>query len=477
MGKYNSLGRNIFLVFLGNVTSKIVLLGMLPFYTEWLSRADYGTTDIITVYVTLLLSILTCCIADAIFVFPKGQSLDNQQKYFSSGLFFSFATLLLSLLILLLIRQYLFVNISNSFTKYFWFIWGLIVVTFLQLFLQQFLRSVNKITEYAISGIVLSLAIVISSFLLVPKYGLKGYLYAQIISLFASFLYAALSIKFFRYFHISKIDFSTCKEMLKYSVPLIPNGIMWWFVSAFNRPVIEANLGIDAVGLFAVSNKLPSVLIVLFSSFFLSWQISVVEEFKKEGYVIFYNKILRFFSLLLIFTSCFITIFSKDIISILVDEKFWDAWIYVPALAFAMFFSSISGFVGTNFLASRKSKYFFYSSFWGAAISILLNFLLIPHIGLWGAAIAVVVSCIAMSIFRIVYSWQYAPITHCSKYIIMILINLLLVITIPLISVMWQKMMLFIISSLLFGFINKDLFHDIKKWWNDTISYKYKSVF
>lgn len=52
MGKYSRLGKNILLVFIGNVGSKLIGLLMLPFYTRWLSVEDYGVTDVISVYVS-----------------------------------------------------------------------------------------------------------------------------------------------------------------------------------------------------------------------------------------------------------------------------------------------------------------------------------------------------------------------------------------------------------------------------------------
>ena len=45
---------------------------MLPLYTNWLSPADYGVTDIMGVYAGLLLNVVACDVSDAIFVFPSG---------------------------------------------------------------------------------------------------------------------------------------------------------------------------------------------------------------------------------------------------------------------------------------------------------------------------------------------------------------------------------------------------------------------
>lgn len=84
-------------------------------------------------------------------------------------------------------------------------------------------------------------------------------------------------------------------------MPLVPNNIMWWLVSALNRPVMEIYLGMEAIGLFAVANKFPSVFSSVFAMFAVSWQISVMEEYGKDGYSQFFNKVFRIVILLIDF--------------------------------------------------------------------------------------------------------------------------------------------------------------------------------
>jgi O-antigen/teichoic acid export membrane protein len=99
MNKYKRLGKNTFLVFIGNTGSKLIALVMLPFYTSWLSVEDYGVTDIINVYVSFLVSIVSCCIAESIFIFPKGQKVEKQKQYFSSGIVFVLQAFFVSFLL------------------------------------------------------------------------------------------------------------------------------------------------------------------------------------------------------------------------------------------------------------------------------------------------------------------------------------------------------------------------------------------
>lgn len=463
MGKYSRLGKNTLLVFVGNMGSKLISLLMLPFYTAWLSVADYGVTDLVLVYVSFLLSIVTFCLADAVFIFPKGQSKDLQKKYFSSGFFIATIGLGVTALLFYLIQLYLvYIKSINSFTEYVWIIYFILVASFLQSYTQQFSRSLDKITVYAISGVVLTASTAILSFLLIPRYKLNGYFLAQIISLILSSIYTFFASKSYQYLSLYSLSKKYYKEMLHYSIPLIPNGVMWWVVSGLNRPIMEKYLGLQEIGLFAVANKFPSVIAILFSVFIYSWQISVLEEFSKEGYAKFYNKVLHIVFSLLILLSCGMAIFSPLIISIVVDAKFTEASKFIPLLSLGAVFSSFSGMIGANFSAVRKSKYYFYSSAWGALGSIVLSFILIPLYGLYGACLAVIGSLFLMTLARLKYSWQYVHLDNIYKYIIMIVINVLLILSLSFVKDLVYSYFSIIFLIILYIAVNRSLFLDLK---------------
>lgn len=458
MGKYSRLGKNTLLVFVGNIGSKLISFIMLPFYTSWLSVSDYGTTDLVIVYVSFLLSIITFCLSEAIFIFPKGQIKDKQKEYFSSGLFISFISIILTGLVFYAVRYVMVSNSStNTFTGYTWTIYFILIASFLQTYTQQFSRSLDRIGVYAISGVVLTAFTALLSFLLIPKYGLNGYFCAQILSLIFSAIYTFIASNSHHYFSFRSILKTSYKEMLAYSIPLIPNGIMWWVVSGLNRPIMEEYLGMHEVGLFAVANKFPSVIVILFSVFSYSWQISVLEEFSKEGYSVFYNKIVRTIFSFLILISCGMAIFSPFIISTVVDEKFHEASKYIPLLSLAVVFSSLSGIVGANFSVVRKSKYFFYSSVWGAITSIVLSLILIPLYGLYGVSLTVVLSHMVMAFARLKYSWQYVVLDKIYKYVFLIIINVLLIVSLQYFN---DNPLIYIyhgVLFLMFLLINKDI--------------------
>lgn len=424
MNNYKRLGKNTLLVFVGNMGSKLIALLMLPFYTRWLSVEEYGTADNVLVYVTLLLGIVTLSIPESIFIFPKDQEKSKQKEYFSSGFLYSAGLLLIAGVLLFGLKEFfLAIDIIESFTSNVGFIYLWIIAFFIQIFSQQFSRSIDKIKVYAISGLVLTISTAIFSFTLIPYYGLNGFFLAQIFSFLLSGLYTLIHSGSYKYFSFPSVKMNIYKEMTRYSVPLIPNAIMWWLVISLNRPIMEEYLGMNAVGVFAVANKLPSLITVLFSVLLVSWQISVIEEHKKESYELFYNRVLKVVFALLVCIVITLSLLGPMLIEVIADQKFYEAWEYIPLLSLAALFSAISGFVGTNFSATRESKYYFYSSVWGAIAAIAFNFLLIPMYGIHGAVIAIALSQLIMLVFRIKYSWRTVKITNPFFYLILLILG------------------------------------------------------
>jgi O-antigen/teichoic acid export membrane protein len=164
-----------------------------------------------------------------------------------------------------------------------------------------------------------------------------------------------------------------------------------------------------------------------------------------------------------VFLFFIITISSKLIIYIFTTEEFYEAWKYIPILTLGVILSSISGFAGSTFSASRESKYFFYSSIWGAVSSLLFNFILIPLFGIMGAALSVVISFAVMAVSRIVYSWKYVKIRNIRIYILILLVCILTVFVMVYVQVALLKYSFIACLFILFVCINLGLKEDFLK--------------
>ena len=401
------LGVNTILVFLGKAGSSLIGLLMLPFYTHWLTPADYGTTDLVFTYTSILVSVLSCCMADSLFIYAKGASEDDRKKYYSTGLLFLIVSSIIFVVVTLVVRRigYRF-DIDGVIFEHAWFILAITVCNALQLYTQAFTQAIDKMKVFTLTGIVFTISIALSSFVLLPTMGLTGYLWSYVFANVVSSVFSLVMSKSYRYLSAGDIDKSKCRELLIYGIPIIPNTIMWWLVSGINRPIMETSLGLTAVGLFAVANKIPAVISMLCGIFNTAWSITMLEEYGKADFNEFFNKIVKSIFFILVLAGVFISIFSREIITIFAAKEYIEAWKYVPFLVFSVLLQNLSGLIGGIFSAQKKSKYFFYSSIWGAGTSLIFTYLLISKMGMNGVCLAMIISFLSMFVSRLRYAWK-----------------------------------------------------------------------
>ena len=399
---YKRLGKNTVLVFLGKAGSSLVSLLMLPLYTRWLSPGEFGSVDLISTYSTIVMSLTTCCIADAIFVIPKDSNKNERVKYYSTGLLFislsSFLILLVGIVGLFLRHSTSFF-LSNSYR-----IAALTISMVWFNYMQQFTRTIDKMVVFSLTGIIHAIAIAVFAFVFIPHYGLDGYIISFVLSNLLSAGFSFGASKSFLYVSLRSVDVKNLNHLLKYSIPLMPNSIMWWLVNGFNKPIMESKLGLAALGLYAIAMKFPSLITSLCDVFMNAFSISVIEEYKKPSFSHFFNTIFKVITFVIVLVALVVSVFSVPVIRLFASTEFIDAWRLLPTLTMSSVFSCLSSIIGGVFIARKESKYFFYSSIWGAASSVVFTVFFIYLWGLQGCAIAVSASFLIMFLVRFFYA-------------------------------------------------------------------------
>lgn len=108
---------------------------------------------------------------------------------------------------------------------------------------------------------------------------------------------------------------------MAYSIPLIPNAFSWWFTNDANRYFILIFVGAAGNGLYAVANKIPSILTMIYNIFAQAWQMSAVEEFKSEKNSEFYSNVLNGSIRVLLIAACFLLAVIKPFMSVFVSPS------------------------------------------------------------------------------------------------------------------------------------------------------------
>ncbi len=411
--KYKELLQNVGLLTLSNFGSKFLSFFLIPLYTAVLTTEEYGNFDFINVTISLLVPLLTLNVYEGAlrFLLDKKNKKDDICKI-------SVKYLLLSVVFLFILAtiNYIF-NIIPLLNRYFiYFVILYITSAFLQ-FAQNITRGFDKISYIAISGVINSVVLLTLNilFLLVFHLGIDGYFLAAIISSLITVVYLFISIKFHKYLKKGKYNLTLQKEVLDYSRPLVFNSIGWWINNASDRYMVIFMCGSAANGIYSMAYKIPSILSILQNIFNQAWTITAVKSFSAEDEDNFIKNVYSTYNLLMVLCCSLLIILSKALAKFLYLNEFYNAWKYMPFLMISIVFGSLSGVLGSLFVAIKDSKIISKTTIGGATINIILNFILIKWIGVLGAAISTAISYFLVWLFRVQYTKKLVKIKFSFK--------------------------------------------------------------
>lgn len=405
--RYRTLLDNTLFLGIGTFGSKLLTLVMVRFYTGVLTPSDYGVADLIMQTANLLLPLVSLGITNGVFRFAMEQQ-EQRSSVFSAGLYTTAAGTAALLAAAPMLAS------SIGLTHYAWLICGYTVASCCHSLCAQYIRAEGKTVLFAVQGM-MNTALVIGFnliLLLAVNMGVTGYVLSVVLADSACAVYLFFKERLWRLV-IPKLDKNIFRQMLRYSIPLIPTTVFWWITSVSDRYMVALQLGTEASGLYAVACKIPTVLTLLSTIFMEAWQYSAVSEAGEQSHTRFYTQVWRAFAAVMLLSGSMMIALCRVEIRVLSAPRYYIAWQYVPTLTIAMAFSAFASFMGSVFVVTKQSVRSLWTALWGACANIALNLLLIPRMGIQGAAIATALSYLLCFAVRAASARRLIPFDLC----------------------------------------------------------------
>ncbi|MFA0411090.1 lipopolysaccharide biosynthesis protein [Vibrio splendidus] len=389
---------------IGNFGSKAINILLLPFYTNVLTQAEYGSVDIVLITLILLAPLLSVNMGEAVFRFSVDKKYKKEQ-ILNIGLLVSLIGLFIFALLVPIINIYFNdIVMVGSFAV-------LLAVFVFQTVLKQYVRALEKLNAYMISDFIQVVVFVALVVLFIGKYemGVLGFIYAKIIALFVDLAFLFISGKAHRAFRFG-VNYTHGKEMLYFGAPLIPNSLMWWISNASDRYLLLSMVGLSSVGIYSVATKFPIILAQISTVFFKSWQTSAIDQDSAKDSSAYHTKVFNGYAVVLLLIASSILVVIKPLMMMLVSIDFYEAWKYTPFLLLGSVFSALAGFLGINYNVAKDTKKALFSTIVAAVINIILNIILIPYYSIMGASIATLISFSVLLAIRVYETPRYKDI-------------------------------------------------------------------
>lgn len=376
---------------LGSILSKAVAFILLPLYTRALTPQDYGVLELIDVTTGMIGIVVNMGVAGAMSRFYYDFKEEKDRNHVVSTVYLiMFAISGSSVLLAVLFAKpaAAFILDSTSYQNFF-------IISFISLMLgilidagQTYLRMLYKSVLFmALSITSLVMGVSLNVLLIVyMDYGVLGALYSTLIM---RLLFAIPMTAIILYRVGVGFKWSLAKEILHYSLPLIPSSLAMTLVNYSDRYFIKHYVSIADAGLYALANKLGTAVHMLITSPFI--QIFLPRRFEIVNQVdakTIFSKVYDYYFMLVLFIGLALSLFIEEIMQIMTTPEYYKAGAYVPFIVLTMFILGMKYHFEFGILYQKKTKYYSYINMFTACVHLTLNFLLVRSYGLWGAIYA-----------------------------------------------------------------------------------------
>lgn len=461
MNKKNEYIKNTIILFIGKFSSQLVSFILLPLYTYKLLTDNYGYVDLIQTYISIIAPVLLLQLDSAVFRFLVDcrEKEKEKEKIITTSFVFVISILVISTAIMLIIRKV--INI-----KYYLLIILNTIAMIINMYFLSIARGNGDNKAYSISSIISAFSNLIMNFILILifNFDAKCILIASIVSNILGSVYLFKKEKVFKYLKIKENNTKCLKELLIYSVPMIPNVLSWWIVNVSDRTIIVYFISAAANGVYAISCKFSNVLNSIFSIFNLSWQETISLHIKDDDASNFISSMMSKIFCLFIMASCCIIGLMPLVFNIVIGENYNEAYNYIPILLIGNIFSVLVGLLGGVYVANKMTKKVASTTIISAIINIVINICFIKKIGLYAACISTVIAYFVMMIYRYFDVQKYIKVKLYWKMIVKYVIILIICVTLYYMRIKILSLIITLISILLYLKDNKTfLLETIKK--------------
>jgi O-antigen/teichoic acid export membrane protein len=389
-----------------SVINKLIPFLLLPIITRLLpATADFGVFDIYQVLVYFGTSIAFLGLFNATYR-EYFDTEDMQLRYDVTRTTFAimfFSSLCISL-ILLVFRSFfaeIFIG-DRGYTNIIVFVAITVFTTTMMELFRIPTRMQNHKKVFMFSGIISAFTEkVLAIVLILLNFSYFGLIYGLIISNIAVAGY--LWLRNSEFFLRGRYDKTLAIKLLKFGLPLLPVGIIFWVFHSISRVMILRYLDFSELGVYSIGIRVAMISQFIYYAFSTGWAYFAFSTIKDNDYR---EMMSRTFTLMFVgCTSFYLIVFLfKDIIFNLFFMGDYVRGVSVfPFLLLNPLLLIFIVILDHQLIVTRKT--FLNPVFYllGCAVNILLNIYLMPTYGIVGAAISTVCGYLTCMLTFLVY--------------------------------------------------------------------------
>ncbi|WMJ75565.1 oligosaccharide flippase family protein [Cytophagaceae bacterium ABcell3] len=441
MSKIKKLAGQTALYGLSSIVGRVLNFLLVPFYTSVLPLADFGIYTELYAYVAFLNIVFLFGMETTYFRYSTKDTSKEQTSYNYTQSFVLLTSVVFSGLIILFSQPIAsFLQYPQHYDYLIWL--GLILFTdtilaipFARLRLQNragrfaFVKLFSIITTISLNifflvfcrqiylGKMLPDLQLYVEMIYVPGYEVGYILLSNLIANALQFPFHAPSFKGFRF----SFNLEAIRPMFIYAYPLMFMGLAGMVNEVVDRIMLKFMLPDDfyagltsqeAVGVYGACYKLSMFMTLAIQAFRYAGDPFFFSQAQNKNAPALFAKVMKYF--IIVCTIIFLGVsVNLDLFGLLLrDESYRQGLMIVPVLLLANLFLGVYYNLSVWFKLTDRTFMGTFLSFFGAGVTILANFLLIPVIGYMGSAVATFICYFLMAAGSYMLGNRYFPVPY-----------------------------------------------------------------
>ncbi len=413
---------------LSSVIGRLLNYLLVPLYTRYFLPSEYGVVTEMYAYVAFLVVVLTYGFETAFFRFSK-KDYDVKVVYSTALISLLISSTLFVLLVFLSsdsISNLMGYGIEAKYIEWFAIIVALDAISSISF---ASLREKNKALRFA-SIRLLNIFVNIGFNLYFIVYKEFGIEYIFISNLISSIVNILLLIPEMVK-SVWVFDNKLWNKMRVYATPLLIAGLAGITNETIDRILLKhllpnPELSATELGLYGAFYKLSILMTLFIQTFRFAAEPFFFAQANSKNSKTVYADVMKYFTIIMSVIFLGVTILY-DIIKGFLGSEYHDerGFLVVSILLLANLFLGIYYNLSIWYKLTEKTIYGAYLSFFGAIITLILNFILIPKIGFVGSAWATLICYFSMTVASYYIGSKHFPIPYQLERIGLYLFNML----------------------------------------------------
>lgn len=412
--KFKTHGKKLlgdsFIYGLSGIITSFIGVFLIPLYTSVFNPEDYGIIALLSSLQTIVTIFIIFGMDNSFGVWYYDNPTETGKRIAISNWFFFSLVLGFIISLLLGAASYFLASFLLGDAH----LYPLVILFSINIFLastQKLLNMWFRVRRQPIHAVSFNLLISLLTvglnvwFVLVKRTGIPGIYYSVCITSFISLAMSVIILR--KYIAIKFIDLGELRKMIRFSLPLVPTGLIFWVMGAATPYFINFLMHDKAeIGLYQIGSNGANLLGLGTFAFLQAFTVYALSISKEENARKIYATIFEYYIYIGMASALLLGLMAKFILHIFTNEKYISAHTVIGILAFNVIISGAIQVVTLANLLAKDNRPIVRSAIYSVMITIVGYFSLIPFLGKEGAAIAVLAGNLATTIYITIKAQQ-----------------------------------------------------------------------